>query len=127
MPSAERFPVCEAVEAGDVLVNDLLHPGAFCLGRTAADPGVVGVARETTSAAPAGADTLVPVATGGIVLCKSDATLSPIRPNDLLVTSPLPGHAMRAPRPIEPGTVIGKALEPLESGTGVIKVLLMLR
>ena len=28
---------------------------------------------------------------------------------------------------IEQGTVIGKALEPLESGTGLIKVLVMLR
>ncbi len=27
----------------------------------------------------------------------------------------------------EPGTIVGKALEPLESGTSVIKVLVMLR
>jgi hypothetical protein len=68
-----------------------------------------------------------PVATGGVVLCKTDATLTPILANDLLVASPIPGHAMKAPRPVEPGTVIGKALEPLASGTGLIKVLVMLR
>jgi hypothetical protein len=34
---------------------------------------------------------------------------------------------MKAPLPAEPGTVIGKALESLENGTGLIKVLVMLR
>jgi hypothetical protein len=34
---------------------------------------------------------------------------------------------MKAPCPIKPGTIIGKALEPLRVGTGLIKVLVMLR
>ena len=45
---------------------------------------------------------------------------------DLLVTSPTPGHAM-AQQARLPGTAFGKALEPLEKGTGMIKVLVMLR
>jgi hypothetical protein len=55
-----------------------------------------------------------------------DAGYGSIRPGDLLTTSPTPGRAMRADDP-RPGTVIGKALEGLESGTGVIRVLVMLR
>ena len=39
---------------------------------------------------------------------------------------PRSGHAMRTESPL-PGTVVGKALEPLEEGVGVIKVLVMLR
>jgi hypothetical protein len=97
------------------------------------DPGVVGVAVADTAGsegARARAESpygTAPVATSGVALCKADATLGPIAANDLLCAAPFPGHAMRAPRPIEPGTVIGKALEPLESGTGLIKVLVMLR
>jgi hypothetical protein len=50
----------------------------------------------------------------------------PIQPGDLLVTSSTPGHAMRwDPESGEPCNFVGKALEPLESGTGVIQVLLM--
>jgi len=53
---------------------------------------------------------------------------------DLLTTSSTPGYAMRAsPVTIEgitfylPGTILGKALEPLEEGTGVILVLVTLQ
>ena len=49
-----------------------------------------------------------------------------MRVGDLLTTSPTPGHAMRADDP-RPGTIVGKALEPLESGTGMVRVLVMLR
>jgi hypothetical protein len=68
----------------------------------------------------------VPVSTSGIVSCKVDATYGPVREGDLLVASPTPGHAMRVENPAQ-GTVIGKALEPLPNGTGLIKVLVMLR
>lgn len=69
----------------------------------------------------------VPVATSGVVPCKVDATNGAIRRGDLLVASPNPGHAMKAQRPVEPGTVNSKALEPLASGMGLIKVLVMFR
>lgn len=51
----------------------------------------------------------------------------PIRPGDLLVSAPTPGHAMRAPDSPRAGTVIGKALGHLESGTGRVEILVMLR
>ena len=63
----------------------------------------------------------------GRVPVKVTAAGGPIRPGDLLVASSLPGHAMRGPLNPAPGTVIGKALEPLARGTGVIQMLVMLR
>ena len=58
--------------------------------------------------------------------CNVDAAYGAVWPGDLLVTSPTPGHAMRADTPL-PGTTLGKALESLEEGVGTIKVLVMLR
>jgi hypothetical protein len=131
VPTPERFPVCEPVEVGDVLVADAAHPGAFCLGRQAADSGVVGIAMSSAWAPAETGDAeaaypQVPVAMSGVVTCKVDAAYSPIAVKDLLVVSPTPGHAMRAESPAQ-GTVVGKALEPLDAGTGVIRVLVMLR
>ena len=75
----------------------------------------------------------VPVAMMGVVPVKVTAEDGGIRPGDLLTASCIPGHARRAePVTIEgvefyrPGTVLGKALQPLESGTGTINVLLMM-
>jgi hypothetical protein len=68
----------------------------------------------------------VPVAVVGIVPCKVSAENGAIGAGDLLVTSNTPGHAMRDDDPKQ-GTVLGKALEPLSSGTGVIKVLVTLQ
>jgi hypothetical protein len=67
------------------------------------------------------------VAMTGTVLVKADAAYGFIRPGDALVSSPTPGHAMRAVEPAAGYTVIGKALEPLESGVGTIRMLVMLR
>ena len=63
-----------------------------------------------------------------------DVSRSAIRVGDLLVTSNRPGVAMRSV-PIEvggtkihrPATLIGNALEPLDSGEGEILVLLSLQ
>jgi hypothetical protein len=63
-----------------------------------------------------------------------DARRAPVRIGDLLVTSDLPGAAMRS-EAVEingrafhqPGTIIGKALEPLDGGVGEILVLLSLQ
>ena len=74
------------------------------------------------------------VAHSGRVRVKVDATYGAIRAGDLLVTSPTPGHAMRS-TPLNvgeaefhrPGTLLGKAIEPLAEGTGEILVLLTLQ
>lgn len=61
-----------------------------------------------------------PLALCGRVPCKVSAENGPIRPGDLLGASRLPGHAARA---VGAGTVVGTALQSLESGTGTIVVL----
>lgn len=74
------------------------------------------------------------VAMTGRVKVKADVTRRPIRVGDLLVASSRPGVAMRS-QPIRvggalihrPGTIIGKALEPLAKGEGEILVLLSLQ
>jgi hypothetical protein len=74
------------------------------------------------------------VATTGRVKVRVDASRGPIRRGDLLVTSSRKGMAMKS-EPIEvngrklhqPGTIVGKALEPLEQGEGEILVLLSLQ
>ncbi|TWT40570.1 Collagen triple helix repeat (20 copies) [Phycisphaerae bacterium RAS1] len=68
----------------------------------------------------------IPLAVVGIVPCKVSAENGPIQPGDLLVTSGTPGHAMRDENP-RPGTIVGKALEPLASGSGTIRVLVTLQ
>ncbi len=68
----------------------------------------------------------IPLAVVGIVPCKVSCENGAITPGDLLVTSSIPGHAMRDETP-RPGTILGKALEGLDSGTGVVKVLVTLQ
>jgi hypothetical protein len=68
----------------------------------------------------------VPLALSGTAVCNVDAGYGAIEVGDLLTTSPTPGHAARAAVPV-PGTIVGKALEPLDTGIGSIKVLVMLR
>jgi trimeric autotransporter adhesin len=70
----------------------------------------------------------VPLAIVGIVPCKVSAENGPIVPGDLLVSSSTPGHAMKgSDRSRMLGAVVGKALEPLSAGTGVIQVLVTLQ
>ncbi|MDY6877992.1 MAG: hypothetical protein SWK90_17555 [Chloroflexota bacterium] len=76
----------------------------------------------------------VPLALAGVVPVKVSAENGPIQPGDLLTTASLPGHAMKA-SPVDlggvtiyrPGTIIGKALEPLAESTGVIQILVILQ
>ena len=81
-----------------------------------------------------GGEGKVKVATSGRVRVKVDATRAPICVGDLLVTSDKEGIAMKSEplnlggTPIHrPGTLIGKALQPLEKGVGEILVLLSLQ
>jgi hypothetical protein len=69
-----------------------------------------------------------PIALSGKVFCKVDARESPIAVGDLLTTSPTPGHAMAARDHGRAfGAVFGKALAPLQSGIGLLPVLVALQ
>jgi hypothetical protein len=64
----------------------------------------------------------------GIVPTKVTAENGPIHRGDLLVTSSAAGYAMKGTdRERMLGAVIGKAMGNLDSGTGVIEVLVTLQ
>jgi hypothetical protein len=69
-----------------------------------------------------------PVALVGKVYCKVDARDQPVKVGDLLTTSPTAGHAMAASdRQRAFGAVLGKALQPLPGGQGLIAILVALQ
>lgn len=88
-------------------------------------PGMLGSTRKVDDPAPANE---IPLAVVGIVPCKVTAENGPIQAGDLLVTSSTSGHAMKGTdRSRMLGAVVGKALEPLSGGSGVIQVLVTLQ
>jgi hypothetical protein len=119
-----EFEVVEPIDSGDVLALDPLQPGKLRRAASPGDPNVAGIAER----ASAGVDGIekVSVVTTTYATVSVDAQFGAIHPGDLLVSSSTPGHAMVAKAAL-PGTVIGKALQSLESGTGVIRVLLLSR
>lgn len=69
-----------------------------------------------------------PIALMGKVFCKVDADHGKVEVGDLLTTSPTEGHAMRADlAAVAFGTVIGKAMQPLDHGRGLVAVLVGLQ
>jgi hypothetical protein len=129
---AEDFDTATAVSPGAVVVA--VGPDEVAPAATALDRRVVGVASGAGDWQPAlrlasrpGAGR-VPVAIVGRVQCQADATHGAIATGDLLTTSATEGHAMRVADPaVATGAILGKALAPLEEGTGLIPVLLTLR
>jgi len=69
-----------------------------------------------------------PIALMGKVYCLVDATAEPVRIGDLLTTSETAGHAMAITDQSRAfGAVLGKALAPLNSGRGLIPILVALQ
>lgn len=132
---AEWVPSSQKLRAGTVVVLDTSRTNHVLASLKAYDTGVAGVVSDSPGVILGqGGDDRVKVATTGRVRVRVDATQMPIRVGDLLVTSDIEGVAMRSV-PVElggtqihrPGTIIGKALEPLEKGSGEILVLLSLQ
>ncbi len=127
---AELLPGREGLEPGDVLAIDV--DGKLMKSVEAYQASVIGV-YSTKPAFLGGSATedqdtgLVPLAVVGVVPVKASAENGPIRPGDMLVASSTRGHAMRAGRRLELGRVIGKALGRLESGTGMVSMLVILQ
>lgn len=89
----------------------------------ATKPGVIG-RRETLAKSKDD----IPMTMVGVVPTKVSAENGPIYKGDLLVSSSTPGYAMKGTdRSRMLGAVIGKAMQPLESGRGVIEVLVTLQ
>jgi hypothetical protein len=132
---AEWVPSKQKLSAGTVVVLDTGHSNHVLASNRSYDTRVAGVisAQPGLSLGEAGEGKVL-VATTGRVKVKVDATRAPIQIGDLIVTSEVSGVAMRS-QPVSvggfemhrPGTLIGKALESLEKGTGEILVLLSLQ
>lgn len=118
-------PVVGPVEPGDVLTIDPGIPGGVKVADRSSDHGAAGCAATPPEGVglPAG-DVAIGVA--GIYLCRADAQYGSIAVGDLLTTSENPGHARRA-GDTDDGSILGKAMEPLEAGMGLIRVLVSLR
>ena len=95
-------------------------------GVVSTNPGVIlGSSSPTLDIGPWTLDSAL-LALLGIVPVKVTDEGGPIQPGDLLVVSSTAGHAMRwDPADGEACGLVGKALEPLDSGTGMIQMLLM--
>jgi hypothetical protein len=132
---AEWVPSTQKLQAGTVVVLDKSQTNHVLASSKAYDTGVAGVVSDSPGVilGQGGGDKLK-VATTGRVRVKVDATRAPIQVGDLLVTGDEEGVAMKS-IPVDlggtqihrPGTIIGKALEPLDKGTGEILVLLSLQ
>jgi hypothetical protein len=123
-------------EPGDLLVIDRTAGRRLMLSRRAystrvagiysTKPGVLATTHSIDDSDALSAE--VPLAIVGIVPCKVTAENGPIAPGDLLVSSSTPGHAMKGTNRVRMlGAVIGKALEPLSEGKGIIQVLVTLQ
>jgi hypothetical protein len=131
---AEDFEIAtDNVEPGTVMSIDVdgrLRPSRDAYDKTVAGivsgagayrPGII-LGRNSSSSC------CVPIALTGRAFCKVDASSGPVAVGDLLTTSPRPGYAMSVVDPSRAhGAVLGKALQPLESGTGLIPVLVALQ
>ena len=134
---AERFDVSAAarVEPGTLLVIDDANPGKLRISDRAYDTRVAGIVSGAGGVKPGltlhqegllEGDHVVAIA--GRVYVKAEADSAPIRPGDLLTTSALAGHAMKATdRERGYGAIIGKAMTGLEHGTGLVLVLVNLQ
>ncbi|MFN8474913.1 MAG: hypothetical protein U0822_22185 [Anaerolineae bacterium] len=132
---AEMLPAVEGPEPGDVLVVG--PDGKLMRSTSAYQRNTAGVYSTQPGILAEAADHItgkVPLALLGVVPVKVTAENGAIAPGDLLVTSSVPGRAMKAtPKLVgdvevyPTGAVLAKALEPLADGQGVIQALLTLR
>ncbi|HJQ35804.1 MAG TPA: hypothetical protein VKB93_01565 [Thermoanaerobaculia bacterium] len=132
---AEWVPAAEDLEPGTVVVLNPARPNEVQASSAAYDSSVAGVvSHQPGIILGVSAPTKEQIATTGRVRVRVDAHSAPIAIGDLLVTSQRSGYAMKSV-PVDvggirlhrPGTILGKALEPLDRGDGEILVLLSLQ
>lgn len=129
-------PSAPVPSAGMVVSIDAVKPGELVISRTAYDRKIAGVISGAGGVKTgmlmgqqgSEADGATPVALSGRVYCWADASTQPIEPGDLLTTSDLAGHAMKVTDHARAqGAVLGKAMSSLESGKGLVLVLVSLQ
>jgi len=134
---AEPFEISEnqPIPKGALVIIDEENPGRLKLSQQAYDKRVAGVVSGAGGINPGLTLTQEGVLQGGQnvalsgrVYALATAANGPIKPGDLLTTSEVPGHAMKATdRELWPGAVIGKAMSVLENGEGLVLVLVNLQ
>ena len=132
---AEKFPTSGEIAPGMVVAIDDQASGQLCLARGMYNRGVAGVVSGANNFAAGailgnlpGQEAAPPIALSGRCYVWCDASSAPIRPADLLTTSDRPGHAMKATDPLRShGAVLGKAMTGLDSGQGLVLVLVNLQ
>jgi hypothetical protein len=120
-------------EPGTVLVIN--STGRLCTSDDPYDTRVAGVVSGAGELKPAlvlqriqSPERRSPIALVGKAFCKVDASFGNVAAGDLLTTSPTRGHAMKVgDRSRALGAILGKALASLESGRGLIPILVGLR
>ena len=130
---AEDFDAGEDLDAGLVAVID--DDGQIHASSRAYDRRVAGVVSGAGSYRPGvvldrqpGIPGRSPIAIAGKVFCRVDASKTPVQVGDLLTTSDRRGHAMAASDMQRAfGAVIGKALGRLDSGVGLVPLLVGLQ
>lgn len=123
------------MEPGSVMIIDAANPGRLRMSEQPYDTRVAGIVSGAGGVNPGitlqqsgvlEGKSLVAIA--GRVYCKADAHGGAIEPGDLLTTSIIPGHAMKAThRDRSHGAIIGKAMTGLAEGTGLVLVLVNLQ
>ena len=129
-PSRTLDGITKRSPSAPVGLLDCLHQGRLASKKSdsqrapAAHPKGVAHTYKAMYAPPAE----VPLAVVGIVPCKVTAENGAIARGDLLLTSSRPGYAMKGTdRSRMLGAVIGKTMQPLPKGSGVIQVLVTLQ
>lgn len=125
----------EEIEPGMLMVIDPEHPGKLKPSIMAYDGKVAGIVSGANGVNPGlklGQEGVMDgqhlVAMTGRVYVKASTCGGPIKPGDLLTTSEIPGHAMKAnDRSRSHGAVVGKAMSTLDEGTGLVLVLVNLQ
>ena len=133
---AERINVSEWVTAGDVVEIDPDHVGFFrrargryscrVAGIISTAPGVI-LGNGINPASDEWDDGRPVLAIAGRVPVKATAENGAISVGDLLVSSSVPGFAMKGEPDQSIGAVVGKAMEPLAGGEGTIMAQVILR
>ena len=132
---AERFPSASRLEPGTLVSIDPARGGAVMAATRPYDRRVAGVVSGANNYHPGitlGADhsekTAVPVTLTGTVYALASNVNGPIRAGDLLTTSAVPGHAMRATdADAARGAIVGKALDDLRGDRGLVMILASLQ
>ncbi|MDX2197720.1 MAG: hypothetical protein SF069_01970 [Phycisphaerae bacterium] len=136
---SEQFDIASASsepQPGMVVCIDPANPGKLIVSSKANDRTVAGIISGAGGVKPGmymgqagtAADGKSPVALTGRVYCFVDASNGAIQPGDLLTTSATPGHAMKvSDHSAAQGAIIGKAMSSLESGQGLVLVLVNLQ